>query len=78
MDSNGYIRLDDWEMDPETQAVVAKLWGQVSTENLSALADLEGYQSDFYHLFGFSFPEINYAAECDPSVPVPSIDLIFC
>lgn len=78
LDSNGYIRLDDWEMDPETQAVVAKLWGQVSTENLGALADLEGYQSDFYHLFGFSFPEINYAAECDPSVPVPSIDLIFC
>ncbi len=26
VDQHGYIRLDDWEMDPETQAAIAKLW----------------------------------------------------
>ena len=26
VDENGYIRLDDWEMAPDTQAAIAKLW----------------------------------------------------
>jgi len=77
LDSEGFIRLDDWEMDPKTQAAVMKLWGEVTPENLSQLADLKGYQTDFYHLFGFSFPGIDYSADCDPEIMIPSIgDLI--
>lgn len=73
VDANGYIRLDDWEMEPKIQAAVAELWTQVNTENLNHLADLKGYQSDFYRLFGFDFPGIDYEAECDPEVSIPSI-----
>lgn len=73
VDQQGYIRLDDWEMDLRTQAEVAKLWALVNTENLGSLADLRGYQTDFYHLFGFNFPEVDYAAECDPAVEITSI-----
>lgn len=73
VDENGYIRLDDWEMAPDTQAAIAKLWSQVTTENISQLADLAGYQSDFYRLFGFGVPGIDYNAECDPEVEIPSL-----
>jgi enoyl-[acyl-carrier protein] reductase / trans-2-enoyl-CoA reductase (NAD+) len=73
VDSNGYIRLDDWEMAPTVQTEVSRLWTQVNTENLAELADLKGYQTDFYHLFGFDFPGINYESDCDPQVNIPSI-----
>ena len=49
------------------------MWNEVNTENLGQLADLKGYQTDFYHLFGFNFPGIDYEAECDPEVAIPSI-----
>lgn len=74
VDSQGYIRLDDLEMAPAVQAAVAKLWADVNTENVKTLADLEGYQADFYHLFGFDFPGIDYEADCNPEVPIPSIN----
>ena len=76
IDENAYIRLDDWEMAAQTQAKVSNLWQQVNTENLSRLADLQGYQTDFYHLFGFNFPGINYEKDCDPEVIIPSIQEI--
>ncbi len=73
VDEQCYIRLDDWEMKPEVQAKVARLWKEVKTENLNEIADLKGYQEDFYQLFGFNFPGIDYAAECDPDIKIPSI-----
>lgn len=66
VDQNGYIRLDDWEMAPDVQGKVAKLWNLVNTENINDLADLKGYQNDFYQLFGFNFPGIDYEADCNP------------
>ncbi len=74
VDSNGYIRLDDWEMAPRVQAEVARLWDLVNTENLGTLSDIKGYQTDFYRLFGFNFPDIDYDAECNPEVLIPSLD----
>jgi enoyl-[acyl-carrier protein] reductase/trans-2-enoyl-CoA reductase (NAD+) len=73
LDSQGYIRLDDWEMDAQVQAEVAQLWSAVNTENLPELADLKAYQDDFYHLFGFNFPGIDYDADCEAEVAIPSI-----
>ena len=34
LDSEGRIRVDDWEMDPDVQAEVASIWPSVTTENL--------------------------------------------
>lgn len=76
VDENAYIRLDDWEMAEQIQTKIRNLWQQVNTENLASLADLQGYQTDFYHLFGFNFPGINYEMDCDPEVMIPSIQKI--
>jgi len=73
VDEQGRIRIDDWEMRPDVQAKVADLREQASTENLAEIGDLAGYRKDFYNLFGFDFPEVDYAAEADENVGVPSI-----
>jgi len=72
-DEAGRIRVDDWEMEPAVQQLVAERWKEVCTENLTQLADFEGYQSSFLRLFGFGLAGVDYAAETDPNVPVPSI-----
>jgi len=71
LDEGGRIRIDDWEMRPEIQAEVARLWPQVTTETVGALTDLAGYRSDFLKLFGFGLAGVNYEAEVDPLVPMP-------
>lgn len=72
-DEAGRIRLDDWEMAPAVQEVVGKNWEIVTTENLSDLADFDGYQSSFLRLFGFGLDGVDYAAETNPEVAIPSI-----
>ncbi len=72
-DSAGRIRIDDWEMSPEIQGIVGKRWEQVATENLSELADYDGYQAGFLKLFGFGLDGVDYGAETDTSVGVPSL-----
>ncbi len=72
-DEAGRIRVDDWEMKPEVQELVGKRWEEVNTENLGDLADFEGYQSSFLRLFGFGLDGVDYGADTDPSVGVPSI-----
>jgi len=72
-DEAGRIRLDDWEMAPAVQSLVGRRWQEVTTENLAELADFEGYQSSFLRLFGFGLTGVDYAAETDPEVAIPSI-----
>lgn len=72
-DEAGRIRVDDWEMKPEVQALVGQRWTEVNTENLSEYGDFAGYQASFLRLFGFGLEGVDYAAETNPNVPVPSI-----
>ena len=74
-DEAGRIRVDDWEMSPNVQQLIATRWREVNTENFSELGDFEGYQSSFLRLFGFGLPGVDYAAETDPSVGIPSLGL---
>ena len=74
-DSEGYIRLDNFEMQTDIQQQITALWPQVTPENLAQIADLQGYCDDFYQLFGFNLPSVNYQTEVDPIVNIPSIDL---
>jgi enoyl-[acyl-carrier protein] reductase / trans-2-enoyl-CoA reductase (NAD+) len=67
-DDAGRVRIDDWEMRPEIQTEVAKIWPQVTTENLAALTDIVGYRTEFLKLFGFGLPGINYESEVEPHV----------
>jgi len=73
LDERGRIRVDDLEMRPDVQAEVAELWQQVTTENLAEISDIEGYRNDFFRLFGFNFPQVDYEAETNELVDVPSL-----
>jgi enoyl-[acyl-carrier protein] reductase/trans-2-enoyl-CoA reductase (NAD+) len=72
-DDAGRIRVDDWEMAGPIQDEIARRWAAVTTENLGDLGDLEGYRASFLRLFGFGLEGVDYAADTEPSVPIPSI-----
>jgi len=65
-DENDRIRIDDWEMREDVQAAVAKLWSEVTTENLNEISDFAGYQSEFLRLFGFGISNVDYTKDADP------------
>ncbi|UMY64411.1 MULTISPECIES: enoyl-ACP reductase FabV [unclassified Flavobacterium] len=73
VDAEGRIRIDDWEMAADVQEQVAMLWTTADTENLSAIGDLEGYRRDFYNLFGFDVEGVDYKADANEMVAIPSI-----
>lgn len=73
LDEKGRIRVDDWEMREDIQERVVKLWASATTENLSEIGDLEGYSNDFYNLFGFKVPGVDYTKDVNEMVSVPSI-----
>ena len=72
-DSEGRIRIDDWEMRDDVQEEVAKLWEQATTENLSKIGDLDGYRDEFFNLFGFNFNGIDYDKDTDEMVMIPGL-----
>lgn len=74
-DTLSRIRLDDYELRDSIQSKVMEYWDQINTENVTALADIEGYWSDFYHMFGFHFANIDYKKETDPNYSIPSLPL---
>lgn len=65
VDGEGRIRLDDWEMKPEVQEAIMKIWAEVSTENVEDLCDIQGYWDDFFRMFGFGVPGVDYAADVE-------------
>ena len=67
-DDAGRIRMDDWELAPEIQAMVKANWGKVSQKNLDSLTDFEGYRAAFLNLHGFDIPGVDYELEQDPEV----------
>lgn len=74
-DQEGYIRLDDLEMQPDIQQKIAALWPQITSENVTELTDVKGYCDDFYRLFGFNLDGINYDAPVNTMIKIESIDV---
>lgn len=76
-DSEGRVRIDDREMDSGVQQEVERRFAAFAegggADRVAELADLDGYRSDFLRLFGFGLPGIDYAADADPDVAIPSI-----
>ena len=72
-DDKGRIRIDDWEMREDVQAKVAALWKESTAESLPEIGDLAGYKQDFLNLFGFGFEGVDYLADANEMVQVPSI-----
>lgn len=73
LDSEGRIRIDDWEMAEDVQAEVAKCWDKVTTETLAEISDIDGYRKEFFNLFGFELEGVDYEKDTDENVQVPSI-----
>lgn len=67
LDSEGRIRLDDWEMQADVQQAVAESWEKVTTENLAQYADLNGFREEFLRHHGFGMPGIDYSQPVDPT-----------
>ncbi len=76
LDAQRCIRLDDKEMEASVQAAVATAWETVTTDNIDSLADLTAYRDGFLQLFGFGLEGVDYDADVDPVVPIPSIEAV--
>nr|WP_199076624.1 enoyl-ACP reductase FabV [Pedobacter sp. ASV19] len=72
-DEKGRIRIDDWEMREDVQHKVAELWEQATTETLPAIGDLKGYSTDFFNLFGFEVPDVDYNADVNEVVEIAGV-----
>jgi len=68
LDEAGRIRVDDWELAPEVQAEVDRVWNQVTTETLFAETDYAGFKREFRELFGFEVEGVDYAQPVDVEV----------
>ena len=63
LDENNLIRIDDYEMSPDVQNAVTDRMAQLTQENVSELADLDGYRHDFLVTAGFDVPGVDYDAD---------------
>jgi len=68
LDESRRLRLDDREMRADVQAGVAALWPQVTTENLRAITDFNGFQREFRQLFGFEVDGVDYELPTETDV----------
>lgn len=62
-DSEGRIRLDDFELREDVQNKVSEIWKTIDSDNLTQYVDLDGYWDSFYQMFGFRFEDIDYDAD---------------
>ena len=72
-DEKGRIRIDDWEMRDDIQTRIKDLWATATSENLTQIGDLAGYKQDFLNLFGFGLQNVDYNAESNELLLIPSI-----
>ena len=73
VDENGRIRVDELELRKDVQDQIALLWPQASTETLPAIADLDGYNTEFFRLFGFKIAGVDYQAESNEMITIPGL-----
>lgn len=73
MDDEGRLRADYKELQPEIQARVSELWGQVNNDNINELTDFAGYKTEFLRLFGFEVEGVNYDADVEPHVTIANL-----
>ncbi len=73
VDEKGRIRIDELEMREDVQQQIAVRWPQASTETLSAIADMDGYNTEFFRLFGFKIPGVNYFEDANEMVDISGL-----
>ena len=65
LDQTWRVRLDTAELNPEVQAGIARIWPNVTTENLYQLTDFAGFKRAFDSLFGFNVEGVDYSQPCE-------------
>jgi enoyl-[acyl-carrier protein] reductase/trans-2-enoyl-CoA reductase (NAD+) len=65
-DSEGRLRIDDWEMRSDIQREVERRWRLQRAGEPIKEGDLEGVRSEYDQIHGFGFPDIDYTMDVDP------------
>lgn len=60
VDGERLIRMDDWELEAETQAHVSEILQSMNETNFTQLGDYTGFKQEFMQLNGFEFTGIDY------------------
>lgn len=74
-DEEGRIRIDDWEMRDDVQNEISRIWDEISDETVSKYCDIAGFQEEFFQLFGFGVPGVDYEKDCDPNAALNPLPL---
>lgn len=62
-DDENRIRIDDWELRPETQAKIDEIMSKINQDNVASLIDLDGIRKDFLNINGFDVDGVDYEAD---------------
>lgn len=60
LDGERLIRMDDWELEPETQSHVSELLQAMNETNFAQIGDYAGFKQEFMQLNGFEYSGIDY------------------
>ncbi|SBS63839.1 enoyl-ACP reductase FabV [Vibrio atlanticus] len=60
LDGERLIRMDEWELDPETQAHVTELLEAMDENNFQSIGDYQGFKEEFLQLNGFAQSSVDY------------------
>ncbi|MBY7973569.1 trans-2-enoyl-CoA reductase family protein [Vibrio fluvialis] len=65
VDGERLVRMDDWELNPDTQERVRQLLSDMNGDNFKQVGDYAGFKAEFLHLNGFGFDNVDYDADID-------------
>jgi enoyl-[acyl-carrier protein] reductase/trans-2-enoyl-CoA reductase (NAD+) len=63
VDGERLIRMDDWELDTDTQARVKQLISEMTSDNFMQIGDYVGFKQEFLNLNGFDMEGVDYSAD---------------
>ncbi|MFP3042254.1 trans-2-enoyl-CoA reductase family protein [Treponema primitia] len=63
VDSEGRIRIDDWEMRDDVQKETSAQMAKVTEANIFETTDLAGFKHDFMEIHGFDVAGVDYEAD---------------
>jgi enoyl-[acyl-carrier protein] reductase/trans-2-enoyl-CoA reductase (NAD+) len=67
VDSEGRIRIDDWEMREDVQKATLAQMALATDDNILNATDVAGFRHDFLEVHGFDVEGIDYDRDVDPS-----------
>ncbi|EKO3390758.1 enoyl-ACP reductase FabV [Vibrio fluvialis] len=65
VDGERLVRMDDWELNPDTQERVRQLLSDMNGDNFKQVGDYAGFKAEFLRLNGFGFDNVDYDADID-------------